>query len=106
MTEIPNAALGSDDRRIGRPSASHARAVLRIVVMLLTVAAALWMLYALRGVILLILLSMLFAYVVVPLVDFVCRPITWGDATRAVPRPVAIAAVYLGLFSSLGIASY
>jgi predicted PurR-regulated permease PerM len=64
------------------------------------------MLYALRGVILLILLSMLFAYLVVPLVEFVCRPVMWAGRKRAVPRPVAIALVYLGLFSAIGIASY
>jgi predicted PurR-regulated permease PerM len=87
-------------------SASHTRAVLRIALLLLAVAAGLWMIYALRGVILLVLLSMLFAYLVVPLVEFVCRPIMWRGQKRAVPRPVAIALVYLGLFSSIGIASY
>lgn len=106
MTDTLDTALASDGREGGRAPASHTRTVLRTALLLLAVAAGLWMLYALRGVILLLLLSMLFAYLVVPLVEFVCRPVMWGGRRRGVPRPVAIALVYLGLFSSIGIASY
>ena len=45
--------------------------------MVLAVAAGLWLLFALRGVILLLLLSLLFAYLIAPLVEFLCRPISW-----------------------------
>jgi predicted PurR-regulated permease PerM len=72
----------------------------------LAVAAGLWLLFALQGVILLLLLSMLFAYLIAPLVEFLCRPITWGRRPAAIPRPLAIAMVYLALFASVGIASY
>jgi predicted PurR-regulated permease PerM len=74
--------------------------------LLLAVAAGLWLLFALRGVILLLLLSMLFAYLIAPLVEFLCRPVTWGRRPWAIPRPLAIAIVYLALFASVGIASY
>src|SRR6476660_8824392 len=86
--------------------ASPTRTVLRLILLLLAVAAGLWLLFALRGVILLLLLSMLFAYLIAPLVEFLCRHVTWGRRPWAIPRPLAIAMVYLALFASVGIASY
>ena len=85
---------------------SPIRAILRLVLLLLAVAAGLWLLFALRGVILLLLLSLLFAYLIAPLVEFLCRPVSWGRRPWAIPRPVAIATVYLALAVSVGIASY
>ena len=90
-----------------RPApASPTRAILRPVLLLLAVAAGLWLILALRGVILLLLLSMLFAYLIAPLVEFLCRPVTWGRRPWAIPRPLAIAMVYLALFAAVGVASY
>ena len=107
MTETSDSAYGSGDDRAGRPApASQTRASLRLVLLLLAVAAGLWLLFALQGVILLLLLSMLFAYLIAPLVEFLCRPVTWGRRPWAIPRPLAIAMVYLALFASVGIASY
>ena len=74
--------------------------------MLLAVAAGLWLLFALQGVVLLLLLSMLFAYLIAPLVEFLCRPVAWGQRPWSIPRPLAIAIVYLALFASVGVASY
>ena len=77
------------------------------MLLLLAVAAGLWLLFALQGVILLLLLSMLFAYLIAPLVEFLCRPVDMGHGVPwAIPRPLAIAMVYLALFASVGIASY
>jgi hypothetical protein len=107
MTPTSDSPLGSSDDPAGPPApASPTRAVLRLVLLLLAVAAGLWLLFALRGVILLLLLSMLFAYLIAPLVDFLCRPVTWRRHPWALPRPLAVAIVYLALFASLGIASY
>src|SRR5678815_2735810 len=107
MTETRDSAYGTGEDHAGRPApASQARAILRLVLLLLGVAAGLWLLFALQGVILLLLLSMLFAYLIAPLVEFLCRPITWGRRPAAIPRPLAIAMVYLALFASVGIASY
>jgi predicted PurR-regulated permease PerM len=50
--------------------------------------------------------SMLFAYLIAPLVEFLCRPVTWGRRRWAIPRPLAIAMVYLALFATLGVAGY
>ena len=49
---------------------------------------------------------MLFAYLISPLVEFLCRPVTWRGRRWDIPRSLAIAMVYLGLFASAGIASY
>ena len=104
---VPDSAYGSGDDGAGRPApASPTRAILRLVLLLLAVGAGLWLLFALQGVILLLLLSMLFAYLIAPLVEFLCRPVTWGRRPWALPRPLAIAMVYLALFASVGIASY
>jgi predicted PurR-regulated permease PerM len=86
--------------------ASPTRTILRLILLLLAVAAGLWLLFALRGVILLVLLSMLFAYLITPLVEFLCRPVTWGRRPWTIPRPLAIAMVYLALFATVGIAGY
>ena len=82
------------------------RAVLRIVVLLLLVAALLWVIYRLTPVILLIVLSIFFAYLVAPLVDLVQRPFTIGGRVRVVSRGLAIAIVYVVLFVGIGLAVY
>jgi len=90
-----------------RPApASPTRTILRPVLLLLAVAVGLWLLFTLRGVILLLLLSMVFAYLVAPLVELLCRPITWRQRPWAIPRSLAIALVYLALFAAVGAASY
>ena len=108
MTETEDSPdRSADDGRAGRgAAASQTRSVLRTVLLLLAVAAGLWMLYALQGVILLLLLSMLFAYLIAPVVDFLCRPVAWRGRPWAIPRPLAIAIVYVALFASGGVASY
>jgi predicted PurR-regulated permease PerM len=90
----------------GDSRASPTRVILRLVLLLLGVAAGLWLLYALQGVILLLLLSMLFAYLISPLVEFMCRPVTWQARPWTMPRPLAIAMVYLALSASIAVASY
>src|ERR1051325_4078075 len=80
------------------------RVVLRIIVLLLAVAGLLWVVYKLTTVLLLLVLSIFFAYLVVPLVDLVERPIRLAGRERRIPRGLAIAIVYLGLFVGVGLA--
>src|SRR6266849_549422 len=77
------------------------RAVLRILVILLAVAGLLWVLYKLTTVILLVVLSVFFAYLVAPLVDLVQRPFRIRGHERMMPRALAIAIVTW--FCSLGL---
>ena len=85
---------------------SQTRTVLRLVALLLFLSTGLWMLYALQGVILLLVLSMFFAYLIAPLVDLVARPITVAAHRWLIPRAFAIGIVYLVLFALIGVAGY
>jgi len=81
---------------------SQTRAIVRIIFMVLAVAATLWLLHALIGVLLLVVLSIFFAYLVAPLVEFGCRPFSVGGRAHVLPRALAIGGVYLLIFGSLG----
>ncbi|HEV7376530.1 MAG TPA: AI-2E family transporter [Pyrinomonadaceae bacterium] len=80
------------------------RVIMRVIIITLLVAALLWVLYRLQGVILLIVLSIFFAYLVAPLVELVRRPFKVRSRERIMPRPIAIGIVYLVLFAALAIA--
>ncbi|MFN2578894.1 MAG: AI-2E family transporter [Pyrinomonadaceae bacterium] len=99
-----------DDQSAVRETAVAARmqtrVVLRIVVLLLAVAAFLWIIYKLTTVLLLLVLSIFFAYLVAPLVDLVERPIRIGTRERKMPRGLAIGVVYLFLFTVVGVGFY
>jgi predicted PurR-regulated permease PerM len=82
------------------------RTVLRVMLIALALAASLWIVYKLTAILLLIVLSIFFAYLVAPLVEFVHRPITIGGRARTVPRGVAIGIVYLFLFCAVGLIIY
>src|SRR5260370_912447 len=82
------------------------RAVVRILIILLAVAALLWVLYKRTTVILLVVLSVFFAYLVAPLVDQVQRPFRIRGRERMMPRGLAIAIVYVVLFVGIGFVIY
>ncbi len=82
------------------------RAILRIIIIIMLVAAALWVLYALTGVLLLVVLAIFFAYLISPLVEFVRRPIKLRNRQTIMPRALAIGVVYLVLFGGLGLTAY
>ena len=79
------------------------RTLLRVIFIVLAVAAALRVLYALTGVLLLIVLSIFFAYLIAPLVEFAGRPFNVRGHGHALPRPLAIGIVYLLIFGALGL---
>ena len=82
------------------------RAVLRILILLLAVAGLLWIVYRLTTVILLVVLSVFFAYLVAPLVDVVQRPIKLSGRERTIPCGLAIAVVYVLIFFVITLAVY
>jgi predicted PurR-regulated permease PerM len=82
------------------------RVVLRILLILLAFVALLWVIYRLTAVLLLIVLSIFFSYLVAPLVDFVQRPMYIGGRSRIIPRGLAIIIVYIVLFFGIGLAIY
>jgi predicted PurR-regulated permease PerM len=82
------------------------RAVLRVLLILLAFVALLWVIYRLTGVLLLIVLSIFFSYLVAPLVDLVQKPMYIGGRARVIPRGLAIIIVYIVLFFGVGLAIY
>lgn len=84
------------------------RAVLRLIIIVLGVAGVIWALYLLEGVILLLVLSIFFAYLIAPLVEFVHHPIWLRGRERKhfIPRTLAIGVVYLLIFGGLGLVIY
>jgi predicted PurR-regulated permease PerM len=82
------------------------RVVLRIIGILLAVIAVLWVVYKLTTVLLLVVLSIFFAYLVAPLVDLVQRPIRIRGRERVIHRGLAIGIVYLVLFLGIGLGIY
>jgi predicted PurR-regulated permease PerM len=84
----------------------HTRVVLRVLLILLAFVALLWVIYRLTAVLLLIVLSIFFSYLIAPLVDFVQRPINVGGRARVIPRGLAIIIVYIVLFFTVGLVIY
>jgi predicted PurR-regulated permease PerM len=75
------------------------RLVLRVIVIALITyylfETARWIIVKLTGVILLLVLAIFFAYLVAPLVDFLCRPLPIANRKIAIPRSLSILLSYL-----------
>jgi predicted PurR-regulated permease PerM len=103
----------SDTKEVGDPATtavagaswSQTRALLRVILTLLAVAATMWIFYALRGVILLLVLAVFFAYLLAPLVEFACRPFPVRGRVYVMPRALAIGVVYLLIIGALALAA-
>lgn len=106
----------SNDKNIDRAGESNrtayeiygppTRVVLRVIVVVLAVAVVLWMIVKLTGVILLLVLSIFFAYLVSPLVEFIRRPVTFRGRTLALPRVAAIGLAYVIIAAGIVLAIY
>jgi len=77
------------------------RVVLRIIFVVLAVLALLWVIAKITGIILLLVLSIFFAYLVSPLVEFIRRPRTIGKREIAIPKAAAIALSYLLILAAI-----
>ena len=82
------------------------RVILRVIVIVLVVAITIWIIVKLTGLILLLVLSVFFAYLVSPLVDFLRRPLIISGRPRTMPRLLAISLAYLILIGAIVIAIY
>jgi predicted PurR-regulated permease PerM len=94
----------SEEAEETTPSPSLVRATLQVLFLLLGAALSLWALYRLRGVLFLLVLAVFFAYLVVPLVRVVRRPISAGGRSLVLPLPLAIGMIYVAIFGSLVVA--
>ncbi len=93
--------------RIGADASwPQTRVVLRVILIVLIVAITLWVIIKLTGVILLLILSIFFAYFVSPLVEFLSRPLNIGKRKLAIPRAIAIVLSYLLIVAAIVIGIY
>ena len=77
------------------------RVVLRIIVILIAVMIVLWVISKITGIILLLVLSIFFAYLVSPLVEFLRRERIIAKRKIAIPKIVAIVLAYMILFAGI-----
>ena len=82
------------------------RVVLRVIIVVLAVGVVLWIIVKLTGVILLLVLSIFFAYFVSPLVEFIRRPVTLRGRTLSLPRVAAICLAYVIIALGIVLAFY
>jgi predicted PurR-regulated permease PerM len=82
------------------------RVVLRVIFIVLIVALLLWVIVKLTGVILLLVLSIFFAYFVSPLVEFLRRPVRIAGRKRSMPRALAIALSYIIIVAVIVVGIY
>lgn len=69
-------------------------------------SAVIWVIYAMTGILLVIVLAIFFAYLIAPLVELVRRPFNARGRARVMPRGLAIGVVYLVIFGSLGVGAW
>jgi predicted PurR-regulated permease PerM len=82
------------------------RVILRVIVIVLVVLIALWIIVKLTGLILLLILSVFFAYLVSPLVEFLRRPTKITGRYRMMPRALAISLAYVIIIGAVVVAIY
>jgi predicted PurR-regulated permease PerM len=86
---------------LSAPSTPQGRAILRDLLVIAAVAAALWVAHRLERIVLVLVLAVFLAYVIAPLVELLERPVRLAGRTRRMPRGVAIAAVYVLLLGGV-----
>lgn len=82
------------------------RTVLRIILVLLAVVVVLWVISKLTGIILLLVLSIFFAYLVSPLVELIREPRTIGNREVEIPKVGAITLAYLVILAGILLAVF
>jgi predicted PurR-regulated permease PerM len=104
-TPDPNQQAGRSIASAANALLLTTRTIIRVMVVALVLwygfSAFLWMIQKLTGVILLVVLSIFFAYLISPLVDLVRRPFGRAGHKHVMPRGIAIGIVYLVLFGSI-----
>jgi len=82
------------------------RVILRVIFILLVVIGLLWIISKITGIILLLVLSIFFAYLVSPLVEVLRRPRTIGSREIAIPKVAAITLAYLIILTAVVVAIF
>ena len=77
--------------------ASQSRAILRDLLIVASVGAAIWVAHRLGRIVLVLVLAMFFAYVIAPLVELLQHPVSVRGRSLRLSRGLAIALIYLVL---------
>ncbi|HNQ14399.1 MAG TPA: hypothetical protein PKM58_02480, partial [Pyrinomonadaceae bacterium] len=109
MAEKSVQEKGQQVRRIQLdPSSPPFRSIVRVVLTLLILSALFagtaYLLFSIRSLIFMIILSIFLAYLIDPLVRLIRRPFKERNLERIMPRSFAIAIAYVIVFSVLGFA--
>ena len=76
-------------------SARVRRVILQVILLVVATIVVGWLLYALRAILLLLALTVIFCYLVFPLIEMVERPFRFGGKRSRMPRTVSVILVYL-----------
>jgi predicted PurR-regulated permease PerM len=85
--------------------ASQSRAILRDLLIVASVGAAIWVAHRLGRIVLVLVLAMFFAYVIAPLVDLVQHPVSVRGRSLRLSRGFAIGVIYLVLAGGIAAVS-
>ncbi|MCI0663536.1 MAG: AI-2E family transporter [Acidobacteria bacterium] len=80
------------------------RTVLHVIILVMAALALAWLFFTLLNVLLLLAFTAIFCYLVVPLVEFIERPLPWRKTKWHVPHTLAIVIVYLILLGGIVLA--
>lgn len=103
---IPALMLDHNQSRATNNEADFTRArriVLQVILLATAAIATAWLLYALRSIVVLLAFTIIFCYLINPLVELVERPVRLGHRRIRPPRWLAVTIVYLGLIGGLSI---
>jgi predicted PurR-regulated permease PerM len=101
-----NASKDIAAKTLSERSGPTVRTILRVIIVILAVLIVLWIISKLTAVILLLVLSIFFAYLVSPLVEFIRRPRRIGSRVVSIPKVLAILLAYLLLLATVVIFVY
>ena len=82
------------------------RVVTQVVLLVVAAVAVIWLLFALRMILLLLAFTAIFCYLIAPLVDFFEFSIRVGRFVLRVPHTMAIIIVYLLMAGALAFIAY
>ena len=82
------------------------RVILRVLLVIIAVLGLLWVISKITGILLLLVLSIFFAYLVSPLVEFIRQPRTFGSRTIAIPKIASISLAYIVILAAIVVAIF
>src|SRR5437762_4498492 len=106
ITLMSSGSQRSTEKESPQIASLQTRAILRILIILLAALGLLWVLLKLTTIILLVVLSIFFAYLVAPLVEIIERPIQIAGRRIVLPRAGAIGVAYLLILAGILVIIY